>query len=465
MIFNVGVPARTRIITVTPPTVTVGTYTYNGTAQGPTISAYDSNVITVTNGTAINAGVYTMTVSLKNKATYRWTDNTTEDKTYEYAISKVTPALTLSANSVTLVSGNAASYPITITTNSDGTIFPTSANEDIVEVKFDYNENKVRFDPSRSISGSTTATIRVDESTNYNAVEATVSVTVSLTTVTWASGTVQQIAAMLRAHYGGVIDIHNYWSVGDERTISLVAVDAYPSSDSEYGCIPAMPAQNLTFVLMHSGGKLLADYYTDSTRSTHRECAFVVGAKSCLNTTSPIGNTNSDRWSWGYANMYMSTWLCPGVGSSTADTRCFWAMFPDGYFFPNNRNINDSEIFKRTYWYSEQKVKGTYRPSNMGTFGLASEVEVFGEHDYSEPNDSDDDYAAQFSYYSLGTSHRTKKLGASGYSNTRWWLRSIDYYGSIDNYSHFENVTNSGGLGYPYSPGSNYFGVCPHAVI
>jgi len=44
--------------------------------------------------------------------------------------------------------------------------------------------------------------------------------------VSFASGTDQELADMLAAHYAGDIDIHDYWSVGDTRTVSLSAMDA-----------------------------------------------------------------------------------------------------------------------------------------------------------------------------------------------------------------------------------------------
>mgnify|MGYP006988914745 FL=1 len=75
--------------TIVPiPTVTVGTYTYDGTAQGPQISNdIDTDHITVTNATKTDAGTYTLTLHLST-ANAVWSDLTTSDKTYEYTIDK-----------------------------------------------------------------------------------------------------------------------------------------------------------------------------------------------------------------------------------------------------------------------------------------------------------------------------------------------------------------------------------------
>ena len=73
---------------VQKPTVAVGTYTYDGTAQGPTITGLDTDHCTVTNAKKIDAGTYTLTISLKNTSTMVWSDLTTADITAEYTIAK-----------------------------------------------------------------------------------------------------------------------------------------------------------------------------------------------------------------------------------------------------------------------------------------------------------------------------------------------------------------------------------------
>ena len=67
--------------------------------------------------------------------------------------------------------------------------------------------------------------------------------------VTWADGTPAEIAAMLAAHDAGDINIYDYWSVGDERVVSLGAITANPNG----AFITSMAAQNITLVLMNEG--------------------------------------------------------------------------------------------------------------------------------------------------------------------------------------------------------------------
>lgn len=86
---NVYVEGTGSII-VTPPTVTVETYTYNGQPQGPTIvwATGMEDKCVVTNATKTDAGTYTLTIALKNSNRMIWTDMTTADKTYSYTIAK-----------------------------------------------------------------------------------------------------------------------------------------------------------------------------------------------------------------------------------------------------------------------------------------------------------------------------------------------------------------------------------------
>lgn len=72
--------------TVKSPVITVKNYIYNCSEQGPEISEFDPNSVTVTGATGTNAGNYTLTLSLKNPEKQIWDDDTTEPKTYPWSI-------------------------------------------------------------------------------------------------------------------------------------------------------------------------------------------------------------------------------------------------------------------------------------------------------------------------------------------------------------------------------------------
>ena len=67
-------------------------FTYNGAEQ--TYAIADSNLYTVSGNVQKDAGTYTVTVALKDKANYTWSDDTTDDKTYTFIISPKTVTAT-----------------------------------------------------------------------------------------------------------------------------------------------------------------------------------------------------------------------------------------------------------------------------------------------------------------------------------------------------------------------------------
>lgn len=120
----------------------------------------------------------------------------------------------------------------------------------------------------------------------------------------WSTGTDEEIVAALTAHYNGEIDLTEYWSVGDERIVSLSAI-----TDTTY-VTETQPAQDVTFVIVNIGGKELV-----TPINGHTECAFVVGVKGLLyNTgviykTTPYNDTgwySSNRRNWCNNSFYNS---------------------------------------------------------------------------------------------------------------------------------------------------------------
>ena len=66
--------------------------------------------------------------------------------------------------------------------------------------------------------------------------------------VPWSTGTDEQIAAMLEAHYAGKINIWDYWSIGQERVVHLNSISGGGIVNED------QPEQDTTWVLMHNGG-------------------------------------------------------------------------------------------------------------------------------------------------------------------------------------------------------------------
>ena len=72
--------------TITKPTGDTTSFIYNGSEQ--TYNIPESNDYTVTGNKQTNAGIHTVTVSLNDKNNTVWSDNTSEDISFDFVISK-----------------------------------------------------------------------------------------------------------------------------------------------------------------------------------------------------------------------------------------------------------------------------------------------------------------------------------------------------------------------------------------
>ena len=74
---------------LTKPTAPTRSYTYDGTAKTLGINNFDSNTMNIT-GTrsAVNAGSYSVTISLKDTTSTQWADGTTSDISFTWTVAK-----------------------------------------------------------------------------------------------------------------------------------------------------------------------------------------------------------------------------------------------------------------------------------------------------------------------------------------------------------------------------------------
>ena len=403
-------------ITLTIPSVSAS-LTYNGSPQSPIITDFDSNTMTKRGDVETNAGSHNVTFSIIDPDNYEWSDHTTEDKLKPWSIAKAAGSITLSASSISLdsdhtsrtVMANGATGTITVS-SSDSTVATGSVSGNTITISSPSNK-----------SGNATITVNVAASTNYLATSKTIAVEASfLVFVTWANGTDKQLATMLEAHYAGEINIYDYWSVGDERTVSLSAMTKGAVGETHV-------AQNVTMVLMNAGGKTLANGKT---------CAFVVGQKNFLAN----GTSGED----GYMNNSASN--NGGWKSSARRTWCnetYYNAIASGFKALLKQFINKS---------------GTGRGSSSGTedttdwTALPAEVEVFGITTYSVSGEG-----SQFKYYET-SANRIKKAGDSGSAN-RWWERS-PYSGNSSGFCLVYSNGRANG-----SDASNARGLAPFGCI
>lgn len=240
--------------------------------------------------------------------------------------------------------------------------------------------------------------------------------------VSWASGTDEQIAAMVAAAHSGAIDLTDFWAVGDERLVHLEAMAAT-------GVGEAHAAQDVIMVLMHEGGVPLHD---------GRECQFVVGQKNALITNGYMNPTNTNAGSWGESKR--RTW-CNEV---------YFAALP--------------QYFQEMLLEMDTKTPTTETGSEWQTVqdkvALPSVAQVWaasGSHMNSHEFEGD---LVQFDWYKTAA-NRIKKNGESG-SAYYWWERSPSDYSSYRGQC-FCLVSTGGGA--DFGTASTAYGLAPFGCI
>ena len=196
--------------TVNVPTQS-GSLTYNGEAQSPSWSGYDSSKMTMggtTSGT--NAGSYD--ANFTTTANYQWPDGTTEAKTVSWSIQKAAGSLSISPTSMTLDT-SATIKVITVTRSGTGAISAQSSAPTIASVSVSGNQVTV----TGLANGSANITISVAADTNYTApASKQCSVTVSLLKDNFADNEWSEIIAACQSG-----DVPDSWVVGNYKNMTI----------------------------------------------------------------------------------------------------------------------------------------------------------------------------------------------------------------------------------------------------
>lgn len=291
---------------------------------------------------------------------------------------------------------------ISITTNPSKTAYYKGESLDLtgIAVTAAYTSGRTE-DVTSSITSSPASgtslteygsqTVTVSYAENGVTKTATFTISVSVKIVTWAGGTDEEVANMVEAADAGVINLADYWAVGDERQVTLSAMSATGVGESH-------AEQTVTFVLMNASGKTLAN----ATPSGRTECSFIVGMKN--------GFANGTSGEYGYMNSSNTN-----SGGWEASARRTWC----NDVFRNAIPSALRDIFKQ---HLNVTASGSSTATTTSTdyFALPAEKEVFGSVTYA--NSTAEANLTQFEYYKT-SSNRIKKAGDSG-SADRWWERS-----------------------------------------
>lgn len=397
-----------------------GSVTYNGSAQSPSWSNYNSSQLTI-GGTssATNAGSYSATFTPTSN--YKWSDGTTTAKSASWTIGKATGSITLSASSLSLTYPK-TSGTITVTRPGSGTVTASSDNTNIATVSVSGTTITV----TAKATGSATITVSVGADTNYTAPSSkTFTVAVTLVSKTLSSNSWAVIKAVSDAGQGA-----NYWSVGDTKRITLNGkVGAYTFSNFNVD----------VFILgfNHNSSK-------EGSNRIHFQIGKVSGKAVALCDSQYNGSgssamfhmNSSDSNSGGWNGSYMRKTLL-GNSNTPASTleNSLMAALPSDLL----------AVMKTVTKYTDNTGGGSNSSGNVTATAdylfLLAEFEVFGTRYWA--NQYEQNSQKQYDYYKAGNSRVAYNHSAVD-TAVWWWLRSAGYTSS----SNFCDVYTDGGYGY-----------------
>ena len=282
-----------RMVIATVPSQS-GSLTYNGSAQTPTFSNYDTNKMTLSVTGQTNAGTYS--ASFTPKDDYMWSDETTAAKTVNWTINKAAGSLSVSPQTVTLDMEHPTAQ-ITVTRPGDGAITAVSNNTGIVTVSV--SGNVITVNNVNQTSGDTTITVKVAAGTNYTApANKTVTVNAEFVSDVLNENSWAVIKAVSDSGQGD-----NYWDVGDTKTITIngkigttnfssVSIDAFIAGFNHNSSREG--SNRIHFIIGKKSGKMVglfdSKYGPDAGWPSGGSGSFV------MNTSS----TNSGGWNNSY---------------------------------------------------------------------------------------------------------------------------------------------------------------------
>ena len=423
-----------------------GSLTYNGGAQSPTWSNYNTTYMTIggtTSGT--NAGSYSATFTPTTD--YRWSDGTTTAKTVSWSIGKATGTLTVSPNSIELSPSN-LSDTFTIGGNHDGTISVVSNNTGIATVS--RSGNTVTVNNVNQTTGNTTITVSCTAGTNYTAPSSqSVTVEAKFVSSVLNENDWSVIKSVADASQGA-----NYWAVGDRKAVTVNGtVGTQAINGTYYVYILGFDHNSSregtgitfgTFKTALSGGTdicLVDSHYNDYSTGgqkwfnmNHSSNTNSGGWKGCDLRYDVLGSTNSNNNDAG-----TTTATSPVSGTLMAalpsDLRA--VMKPMNIYTDNTGGGSNT---------------ASYVTKSVDYLPLLAEYEIFGTRSYA--NSAEQNYQAQYQYYKNGNS-KVKYRHSSTSSTAYWWERSPFYYNS----SYFCYVDPNGGASSGYARYS--YGLAP----
>ena len=406
-----------------------GTVVYDGNLQIAVFDNYDEEQLEVGDNTGTNAGTYT--AKFTPKYDYCWSDGSVDAKEVEWVIDKADGFVELSETSVTL-DKTTTSTTVTVL-NASGVVEVSSNNTNALTASI---TDDVITLTSTGQNGDVIVTVTVSETDNYKSATESIAVKCDfLKIVTWADGTYAEISAMLDAHYAGTIDVSDYWSVGDVRSIPLAEMAATSVGESHR-------AQTVEYTIMDFNKDDLETPINGNTKA-----AISVSQVHCLmdevNANSPTsGGSNTENGYMNSTNTNSGGWT-----SSARRTWCndvYYNALPDSF----------KSMVKPVKKLTSAGAQSTTINTTVDKVFLLSEVEIYGTTTYSVAGEG-----SQYTYYETASNrYKNPKLSSSS-NSCAYWQRSPR---SSDSTS-FCGVSGGGSAG--YNGASNAFGLAPCLCI
>lgn len=351
--------------------------------------------------------------------TWKWAELETYTGSIPITVTRVLSSITLTSQPTTLI------YQQGATLNLSGMVVQANYNSGAKQNVTGYTTSPAAGSKLNTL-GSNSVTVSYSEggvtkTTSFN-------ITVNVKTVAWTTGSDTDVANMISAAHQGLINLEDYWSVGDTRTVTL-------DNKSYSGNAGNMTTSNEQIQLV------LAEKLSVST-SYGKANGFIITTKNCLKTMMKMNSSNINSGS--FAGSAMCTFLNDG-------TNGFLGMLPD--WLANNLLTADV-VTAQTYNSS------TNQTSQHKIF-LAAVKEIFGGtatsagYDTGYSNLTEFNALEQWEYYKT-SANRIKQVNGS---NDYWWERSPRY----DDSSNFCRVSSSGSVGSNYA--SISFGVAPCFIV
>jgi len=416
-IYSVEGGGGTTIVQI--PSVSGTSFTYDGTAQGAAITGLDTTHCTVVGGTgttvttsgdttyvkATNAGSYSFTVELNDTSSMVWSDLTTADKSYSFAIAKAAQTISASPSTVSLdsitptasVTISGASTALSATSSDTGvaTVSGTSSPITITGVA----------------NGSATISVQATSSNNYeasNIVSINTTVSFAAPLVAFETATDAQITAILNSFYNNEYDASEiaalkstYFPIGAKRNISISAMEATGVSEAHH-------ADTYQYVIIDHEHDDLAtpiNGHTKALLTLQQDRVFYI------NTTSSEYTTNfpSVEEEGGYMNSTNTN--VNGWDGCARRTWCNQVYFNA---LPSYIRSAIKEVSKKA---SAGNQSSTITTSTDKAF-LLSEVEITGGTTVSFSGEG-----SQYSYFTTASNQRKTPI-KSGQTGAVWWMRS-----------------------------------------